>query len=109
MEFKEYQSEAAKTAKYPDRGNSLIYPTLGLVGEAGEVAEKVKRVLRDDGGVVSKERLEEIVLELGDVLWYVSAICDELNLELNEIAQINLNKLQDRAQRQVLRGSGDRR
>jgi NTP pyrophosphatase (non-canonical NTP hydrolase) len=109
MDLNTYQQAAGRTALYPDRGQNPLYPTLGLCGEAGEVADKVKKVLRDDGGVFSAERRQAIALELGDVLWYVAQLAHELGVSLEEIASANLAKLADRADRQVLGGSGDRR
>jgi NTP pyrophosphatase (non-canonical NTP hydrolase) len=109
MDLNTYQQAAGRTALYPDRGQNPLYPTLGLCGEAGEVADKVKKVLRDDGGVFSAERRQAIGLELGDVLWYVAQLAHELGLSLEEIASANLAKLADRADRNVLGGSGDRR
>jgi NTP pyrophosphatase (non-canonical NTP hydrolase) len=109
MDLNTYQQAAGRTALYPDRGQNPLYPTLGLCGEAGEVADKVKKVMRDDGGVFSAERRQAIALELGDVLWYVAQLAHELGLSLEEIASANLAKLADRADRQVLGGSGDRR
>ena len=76
----------AATATYPGAGDNLVYPTLGLAGEAGEVAEKVKKMLRDDGGVMTGERLEALAGELGDVLWYVAQVATEAGLDLDEIA-----------------------
>jgi len=109
MDLNAYQQAAGRTALYPDRGQNPLYPTLGLCGEAGEVADKVKKVLRDDGGVFSTERRQAIALELGDVLWYVAQLAHELGVSLEEIASANLAKLADRADRNVLGGSGDRR
>lgn len=108
MTFNEYQLLAGTTAIYP-REVALMYPTLGLVGEAGEVAEKVKKLLRDAKGEVTPEFKESLKKELGDVLWYLSAICTDLQLTLEDVAQANYNKLQDRQQRNVLHGSGDNR
>ena len=109
MNFKEYQTKSRVTAKYPDAGNNYIYPTLGLSGEAGEVAEKIKKVIRDKGGQVSDETRNEIKKELGDVLWYVSQLATELGLSVDDIAEHNINKLYDRMERGVLKGSGDNR
>lgn len=109
MEFNEYQKEARKTASYPDKDNNFIYPTLGLVGEAGEVAEKIKKVIRDDGGIISDQKKEEIKKELSDVLWYLSNLAYELNIDLNDIAQTNLDKLFSRLERGKIQGSGDNR
>jgi NTP pyrophosphatase (non-canonical NTP hydrolase) len=109
MDFSEYQSLSRRTATYPRAGADLTYPALGLCGEAGEVAEKVKKTLRDDGGVLSDERREALSRELGDVLWYLSQLATEAGLDLEEIAGENLDKLFSRQERGVLRGSGDDR
>lgn len=109
MNFEEYQKKSRKTAKYPEAGNNWIYPTLGLCGEAGEVAEKMKKVMRDFGGQINAEKKEEITKELGDVLWYVSQIATELGLSLDEVAQKNIEKLYSRMDRGVLGGEGDNR
>lgn len=109
MTFQEYQVESRKTAIYPDKDNNFIYPTLGLAGEAGEVAEKIKKVLRDGNGVVSDEKREEITKELGDVLWYVANLSTELKINLEDVASKNIEKLQSRQQRNELHGSGDNR
>lgn len=109
MTFEEYQAESRKTAIYPDKDNNFVYPTLGLAGEAGEVAEKIKKVLRDGNGVVSDEKREEIKKELGDVLWYLANLSTELKISLDDVAQKNIEKLQSRQQRNELHGSGDNR
>lgn len=109
MTFEEYQKKSRKTAKYPDAGSNFIYPTLGLVGETGEVAEKIKKVIRDDGGEILPEKRKEIEKELGDVLWYVTQLATELNFSLDEIAEKNIEKLYSRLERGTLGGSGDNR
>ena len=109
MDFKEYQKESKKTALYPDSGNNFVYPTLGLSGESGEVADKIKKIIRDEEGQVSEEKREEIKKELGDVLWYVAQLATELHLDLEDIAKTNLEKLFSRKARGVLGGSGDNR
>ncbi|HMO80859.1 MAG TPA: nucleoside triphosphate pyrophosphohydrolase family protein [Pyrinomonadaceae bacterium] len=96
MNFDEYQSEAVKTALYPRRLENLEYPTLGLAGEAGEVANIVKKIQRDQQGVITDEVRAKLKDELGDVLWYISACADELGLSLSEIASYNVNKLAKR-------------
>lgn len=108
MTFNQYQLLAGTTAIYP-REAALIYPTLGLVGEAGEVAEKVKKLLRDAKGEITLEFKENLKKELGDVLWYLSAVCTDLELTLEDVAEANYQKLQDRQDRNVLHGSGDNR
>jgi len=109
VDLQAYQAAAARTARYPDVGSNPIYPTLGLCGEAGEVAEKVKKVLRDEGGQFSAESRGALALELGDVLWYLARLASELDLDLGAIAETNLAKLASRAERNVIAGSGDLR
>ena len=109
MTFNEYQDEARKTAIYPDKDNNYIYPTLGLVGEAGVVAEKIKKVLRDEGGILSIEKKAEIKKELGDVLWYIANLSMEIGFTLDDVASTNLEKLKSRQSRDALQGSGDNR
>ena len=108
MELSDYQARSRVTAEYP-REAWLAYPALGLAGEAGEVAEHAKKAIRDDGGAVTGERREAMAKELGDVLWYVAQIASELGLELDDVAQGNLDKLLSRQRRGVLSGSGDER
>ena len=96
MNFEEYQGAASVTALYPNRMQNLEYPTLGLAGEAGEVANIVKKIQRDHAGVITDETRGKLKDELGDVLWYISACADELGLTLNEIAEYNVNKLAKR-------------
>ncbi|QPN69674.1 nucleoside triphosphate pyrophosphohydrolase family protein [Synechococcus sp. CBW1108] len=109
MDFHTYQQRSRATACYPDAGANPIYPTLGLCGEAGEVADKIKKVLRDQGGEFSAEVIAALQLELGDVLWYVAQLATELGLELDQVAQANLDKLASRSARNVISGSGDSR
>lgn len=104
-----YQSECSKTAFYPKIGRNFIYPTIGLMGEAGEVANKIKKVIRDDKSKISSEKREELKAELGDVMWYVSQLCTELGLKLSEVAEFNIKKLSSRKDRGKLGGSGDNR
>jgi len=103
MRFDEYQEEAKKTAIYPDQYR-VVYPALGLAGEAGEVAEKVKKHIRD--GVLNVDDLKK---ELGDVLWYLAAIAADLGLNLDDVAESNLQKLRSRQVRGVISGNGDNR
>ena len=109
MELSDYQERSRTTAVYPGAGANLLYPTLGLCGEAGEVAEKIKKMVRDDAGVLSAERRAGLAKELGDVLWYVAQIATEAGLDLDAIAAADLDKLLSRRDRDVLRGSGDDR
>jgi NTP pyrophosphatase (non-canonical NTP hydrolase) len=103
MDLDTYQRQARRTAIYP-RQEIPLYPALGLMGEAGEVAEKVKKWFRD--GTIDKVA---VARELGDVLWYVANLADDLGFTMSDIADLNLRKLEDRARRDVLRGSGDDR
>ena len=96
MNFEEYQSAASKTALYPRRMSNVEYPTLGLAGEAGEVANIVTKIQRDHAGVLTDETKAKLKDELGDVLWYISACADELGLTLAEIAEFNIQKLAKR-------------
>lgn len=120
--FEEYQKEAVKlrmsTRRFmernPDINNEVIkmvalsYDGLGL-GEAGEVQGKIKKIIRDSGGVITPEATEEIKKELGDVLWYIASMCDNLEITLKDVASGNIEKLRDRNKRGVLEGSGDNR
>jgi NTP pyrophosphatase (non-canonical NTP hydrolase) len=108
MDLSDYQRQSRRTAEYP-RDAWLAYPALGLAGEAGEVAEHAKKAIRDDGGKINHERRTAMAKELGDVLWYVAQLATELELELDEIAKQNLEKLFSRQARGVLSGSGDDR
>ena len=109
MDFNEYQKLARTTAMYDGAGNNYLYPALGICGEAGEVAEKIKRVVRDGRKEVSPDEARAISKELGDVLWYVANMAQELGLSLDEIARDNIAKLKSRAARGVLHGTGDER
>jgi NTP pyrophosphatase (non-canonical NTP hydrolase) len=108
VELSEYQRLSRSTARYP-RKEALTYPALGLAGEAGEFADHAKKVIRDDDGEVTPQRREAMAKELGDVLWYVAQLASELGLELEQVAQDNLDKLLSRQRRGVLSGSGDER
>ena len=109
MDFSDYQTKSRKTADYPAIGNAVIYPMLGLVNEAGEVAGKIKKVFRDKGGEISEETRQAIKAELGDVLWYIAQLATELNLSLDEIAESNIAKLYNRLERGKIKGDGDNR
>lgn len=122
ISFNDYQQRAISTAIYPvlltegegwenvgQESLGFVYPTLGLCGEAGEVAEKVKKIVRDSEGRVTEESRAAIAKELGDVLWYVAALCKEFGLNMGDVAQANLDKLAARKERGTLGGSGDNR
>lgn len=109
MKANDYQSAALQTAIYPNQGNNLIYPTLGLSGETGEVCEKVKKIIRDKEGILTDPDRDAIAKELSDCAWYIAVLAYELDYTLEEIFQINLDKLASRAERGVLSGNGDNR
>lgn len=108
-DFDDYQKRCRKTALYPKIGKGFVYPALGLANEAGEVVGKIKKIFRDEGGRVSKEKRSEIAGELGDVMWYLAQVATEFNLKLSEIARNNLEKLKSRLERNKIHGSGDNR
>jgi NTP pyrophosphatase (non-canonical NTP hydrolase) len=109
MNFTDYQTKSRATAKYPAIGHGVIYPTLGLVNEAGEVAGKIKKIFRDKDGVIGAAEREALKAELGDVLWYLAQTCTELEISLDEVAESNLAKLLDRQARGKIQGDGDTR
>lgn len=110
MKLNEYQKKALTTALYPKK-YKVIYPALGLGNEAGEVMGKIKKWMRDDDGdgKMSKERKDALAEELGDVLWYLAILAQDLNLQLSDIAEINLAKLKSRKKRGKIKGDGDKR
>jgi NTP pyrophosphatase (non-canonical NTP hydrolase) len=110
LTFDAYQVGTARTAIYPGQGEigGVLYTALGL-GEAGEVQNKVKKILRDDGGKITPERRDMIAKELGGNLWYISQLATELGLSLCSLAQQNLDELASRQQRSTLNGDGDDR
>lgn len=107
MTLNEYQHAALETAVYPEEYR-IIYPALGMTGEAGEVADKVKKVIRDYGSFTD-ERKREIVKEIGDVLWYCAVLANDLGYTLEEVGIINIEKLKSRKERGCIGGSGDNR
>ncbi len=109
LTFEDYADKAGVTAIYPGRGNNVIYPVLGLTGESGEVAEKVKKLLRDKGGVIDDEFREAVKKELGDVLWYLAAMAYELGFTLTDVAWSNLEKVERRNTNGTVHGDGDDR
>lgn len=108
MDLNEYQKRAMEFAKYPSEYD-VIYPALGLSGEAGEVADKVKKTMRDNGGLFDNHRKTEIAKEIGDVLWNCAALARDLGYDLDVIAHINIAKLSSRVERGVIGGEGDNR
>lgn len=122
MDFNEYQEKAAETAIYLNKIKEIhptiseeIIPILGLsyaslgLGESGEVQGKVKKIIRDAGGIITDEAKKEISKELGDILWYIAAVCKELKISMNDVAEQNIEKLFSRKERGVLTGNGDNR
>lgn len=108
MSLNEYQKGALETAVYPEQYR-VIYPALGLAGEAGEVADKIKKVIRDEGGKVDEQRRMDVAKEIGDVLWYCAVLASDLGFELEEIGRMNYEKLKSRKERGKIGGSGDNR
>jgi hypothetical protein len=109
MDLNSSQTAALRTAIYPDKGFNFAYPALGLSGEAGEVADKLKKVIRDDDGLLTDPVRDAVAKELGDAMWYLAVLAFEMDYTLEEIAQINIDKLNSRRERGVLSGSGDNR
>lgn len=109
MTFEEFERDALKTAFYPSRGDNIPYPLFGLIGEAGELANKYKKILRDDGGIMDVYKRNQLIDELSDVLWYCAALASELHVGLGVVAQLNLDKLRRRGEAGTLSGSGDGR
>lgn len=109
MTFDEYQQQSKGTAQYSDFAPAWVYLALGLAGESGEVADKLKKIIRNDNGVFSDEAKLELQKELGDVLWYVSQLCEELGFSMDEVARLNRAKLEDRKARDVIKSRGDNR
>ena len=103
-----YQEVAKTTAIYP-REQAIIYPTLGLTGEAGEVANKVKKIIRDGTNKNNENLVQEISAEIGDCLWYIAILADDVGVKLSDIANSNLIKLENRKKKGTIRGSGDTR
>lgn len=108
MEINQYQDEASKTAVYPDIGNNIYYPAMGLCGEAGEVIEKCKKLMRGDYELSSDVK-QAIALEVSDCLWYIAILSKELGYTLEQIGTMNIEKLRSRQERNKIKGSGDNR
>ena len=110
MNFNDYQKQALTTViSEGNEFNDLLHWVLGVNGEAGEIAEKVKKIIRDKGGKVSEDDKKELAKEIGDVLWYLAVFANHLGIEFDDIADANLKKLADRKKRGMLGGSGDNR
>lgn len=111
LEFKEFDATVTPNMRYPEAGTfiGLVYVAGSVNGEAGEVWEKVKKTWRDEDSVITPERRTALLKECGDVLWYLSATAQELGSSLDEVAQMNIDKLNDRRARSVMKGEGDDR
>ena len=109
MECDDYQQAAMRTARAPEAPDEFMHLVLGLVGEAGEIAEKVKKLVRDHESDLARLDHDDMAAELGDVLWYTAVLANFLGLSLDDVARRNLDKLADRQARAVLGGSGDHR
>jgi NTP pyrophosphatase (non-canonical NTP hydrolase) len=113
VNFNEYQEKSRVTAGYPNLGDNVPYLALGTTGEAGEIAEKVKKLIRDHGSAavasITEEQRDDLVKEMGDVLWYLAQLCTELSVDMNTMAERNIEKLYSRMERNVIKGNGDNR
>ncbi len=111
MDFNEYQKQASQTATFEGKQEEfkLMYLALGIAGEAGEIAEKIKKIIRNDNGVVSDEKRDSLKQEIGDVLWYLSQLARVLDIPFADAAQANIKKILDRQARGVLKSTGDTR
>ena len=110
MTLDEYQKEALVTAVFKeDKFQDLAHWVFGITGEAGEIAEKIKKIVRDKDGVLSDEDKEEIIKEIGDVLWYLAVLSEHLNISFEEVGKRNIAKLRSRHARGKISGSGDNR
>jgi NTP pyrophosphatase (non-canonical NTP hydrolase) len=103
-----YQQVALTTAIYP-REQAIIYPTLGLTGEAGEVANKVKKIIRDGTNKNDEGLVQDLSAEIGDCLWYIAVLADDIGVKLSDIASTNIEKLEKRKEKGTIHGSGDNR
>ena len=113
MDFNDYQTKSRVTAKYPRVGDNLAYLGLGIADEAGEVAGKIKKLMRDHNiesvHDLTDELRAELVKEVGDVLWYAAQMATEIGVDFGDVAQKNIDKLYSRMERDTLHGSGDNR
>jgi len=105
----DYQTAALRTASPKDKKDEVFHLILGLVGEAGEIAEKAKKIVRDKGSDFSELDRDDLTKELGDVLWYVTVLADHFDIPMEEVASRNIAKLADRQKRNLIGGSGDNR
>lgn len=108
MKLNDYQTEARKTAIFPN-DNSIVYLALALTEESGEAAGKIKKILRDKNGIFTEEDYKAIALELGDCMWYIANFAHVLGYSLEDIAKLNIEKIQRRKKNGTIHGSGDNR
>jgi NTP pyrophosphatase (non-canonical NTP hydrolase) len=108
MKASDYQLWSDRTALYP-KDAGVIYTTIGLANEAGEVLGVVKKMMRDDGNVLTEEKRTKLIAEVGDVCWYLARVCTELGVSMEDVFDLNVAKLEDRMKRNVIQGSGDNR
>lgn len=108
MKASDYQLWTDRTALYP-KDAGIIYTTIGLANEAGECLGVVKKMMRDDGNVLTEEKRIKLIAELGDVFWYGARMCTELGISMEDVFEMNMEKLEDRLKRNVIQGSGDNR
>lgn len=113
MTFEEYQKQSRETAQYPNAGDNFVYPALGLAGESGEVIEKIKKLIRNNGvtktSEIPEDKLRDLEKEMGDTLWYLAQIATELGLDFNTVAEKNIEKIRSRKERGMLHSEGDNR
>lgn len=109
MNMNDYQQAALRTASPKDKKDEVFHLVLGLCGESGEIAEKVKKIVRDHGSDFSHLDTDDLTKELGDVLWYVAVLADHFDVRLDDVATKNIAKLADRQKRGLISGSGDNR
>lgn len=108
MKASDYQLWTDRTALYP-KDAGVVYTTIGLANEAGEVLGVVKKMMRDDNNVLTEEKRAKLIAEVGDVCWYLARVCTELGVSMEDVFDINVAKLEDRLKRDVIKGSGDNR
>ena len=113
MKMNEFQKQAIDFALYPEN-IEVIYTALGLAGEAGEVCEKIKKIIRSGKDIRTEAKYNfvfrgEVAKEIGDCLWYIANICNDFNFNMETIAKMNIDKLEDRRKRGILHGEGDNR
>jgi NTP pyrophosphatase (non-canonical NTP hydrolase) len=111
MTFNEYQDECAKTDVGTSAQDNLkpgwMYYVLGIGGETGELLEKIKKLFRDDYGEMTEERKKAVILEMGDMMWYMARLCSHLGVKFDQVALMNVDKLQSRKKREKIHGDGD--